>query len=51
LDAAELQAKGTPPEELKKMTQGRYKTGYYKAPDRAGLSYTLSPSLTTDLHG
>src|SRR5262249_40586629 len=31
-DAAELQAKGTPPEELKKSIQERYKTHYYKAP-------------------
>src|SRR2546421_6908239 len=34
LDAAEMQAKGMPSEELKRMIQGRYKTGYYKAPDR-----------------
>src|SRR6266566_7243193 len=47
LDAAAMQAKGTPPEELKKMIQGRYKTGYYKAPDRAGVSYMLSPILRT----
>ena len=46
-DAAEMQAKGMPPEELKKMIQGRYKTGYYKAPDRAGVSYMLSPILRT----
>src|SRR5213596_2099169 len=47
LDAAAMQAKGTPPEELKKMIQGRYKTGYYKAPDQAGVSYMLSPILRT----
>jgi len=29
-DAAEMKAKGTPPRELKKMIQDRYKTGYYK---------------------
>ena len=46
-DAAEMQAKGTPPEELKKMIQDRYKTGYYKAPEREGLSYMLSPILRT----
>jgi hypothetical protein len=47
LDAAELQAKGTPPGELKKIIQDRHKTGYYKAPERAGISYMLSPVLRT----
>jgi hypothetical protein len=46
-DAAEMQAKGTPPEELKRIIQGRYKTNYYKAPDRPGVSYMLSPILRT----
>src|SRR5207302_4548247 len=46
-DAAEMQAKGTPPEELKKIIQERYKAGYYKAPERAGVSYMLSPILRT----
>lgn len=46
-DAAEMQAKGTPPEELKKIVKDRYKTGYYKAPERAGVSYMLSPILRT----
>jgi hypothetical protein len=46
-DAAELQAKGTPPEELKKIIQDRYKTKYYKPPERAGISYMLSPILRT----
>ena len=47
LDAAEMQAKGTPPGELKKIIQDRHKTGYYKAPERAGISYMLSPILRT----
>jgi hypothetical protein len=47
LDAAEVQAKGTPPVELKKIIQDRHKTGYYKAPERAGVSYMLSPVLRT----
>lgn len=47
LDAAEMQAKGTPPEELKNSMQERYKAGYYKAPERAGVSYMLSPILRT----
>jgi hypothetical protein len=46
-DAAEMQAKGTPPEELKTIIQERYKTNYYKPPDRAGVSYMLSPILRT----
>jgi hypothetical protein len=46
-DAAEMQAKGTPPEELKKIIQRRYKTNYYKPPERAGVSYMLSPILRT----
>src|ERR1700716_756155 len=46
-DAAEMQANGTPPEELKKIIQERYKTGHYKAPERAGVSYMLSPILRT----
>src|SRR5467141_4793964 len=46
-DAAEMQAKGAPPEELKKIIQDRYKAKYYKAPERAGVSYMLSPILRT----
>jgi len=46
-DAAEMQAKGTPPGELKRIIQGRYKTKYYKSPERAGISYMLSPILRT----
>ena len=37
-DAAEMQAKGTPPGEFKKIIQDRYKAGFYKAPERAGVS-------------
>lgn len=47
LDAAEMQANGTPPVELKRIIQERHKTGYYKAPERAGISYMLSPVLRT----
>ncbi len=46
-DAAEMQAKGIPPEELKNIIKDRYKSGYYKAPERAGISYMLSPVLRT----
>jgi hypothetical protein len=47
LDAAEMQANGTPSVELKRTIQDRHKTGYYKAPERAGISYMLSPVLRT----
>jgi hypothetical protein len=46
-DVAEFQAKGTPPGELKKIIQERFKSGYYNAPERAGISYMLSPVLRT----
>ncbi len=46
-DAAEMQAKGTPPGELKKIIKERFKKGYYKAPERVGISYMLSPILRT----
>ncbi len=46
-DAAEMQAKGTPPDELKKLIQERFKNGYYRAPERPGISYMLSPILRT----
>jgi hypothetical protein len=46
-DAAEMQAKGTPSAELKKIIKDRYKAGFYKAPERAGISYMLSPILRT----
>jgi hypothetical protein len=46
-DAAEMQANGTPPGELKKIMQDRLKTGHYKTPERAGISYMLSPILRT----
>lgn len=46
-DAAEMEAKGTPPEELKKIIQDRYKKHYYKAPTRPGVSYMEAPILRT----
>jgi hypothetical protein len=46
-DAAEMQARGTPPGKLKTIIQERYKSGFYKAPERAGISYMLSPVLRT----
>jgi hypothetical protein len=47
LDIAEMQAKGTPPQQLKALIQQRYKTGYYKAPERPGVSFMFSPILRT----
>jgi hypothetical protein len=46
-DIAAMQAKGTPAAELKALVQQRYKSGYYTPPERAGLSYMLSPILRT----
>jgi hypothetical protein len=42
-----MQAKGTPAGELKKIMKDRLKTGYYRAPVRAGVSYMLAPVLRT----
>jgi hypothetical protein len=47
LDAAQAQAKGMPANELKKLMQERFKTGYYKPPARAGISYMLAPIMRT----
>jgi hypothetical protein len=47
LDAAALQAKGTPAPELKRIIQQRTKAGFYQAPERAGVAYMLSPVLRT----
>jgi hypothetical protein len=46
-DIAKMQAQGMDPGKLKKLIQDRYKTHYYKAPERAGISYMLSPVLRT----
>ncbi len=46
-DAAQAQAKGMPAAELKKLIQERFRTGYYKAPARAGISYMLAPIMRT----
>jgi hypothetical protein len=46
-DAAQAQGKGMPADELKKLIQDRFKTGHYKPPARAGLSYMLAPIMRT----
>ena len=47
LDIAEMQANGTPSREVKKTIQQRYRANVYKAPERAGVAYMLSPILRT----
>jgi hypothetical protein len=47
IDAAEMQAKGTPPRELENIMRDRLSGGFYKSPERAGISYMLSPVLRT----
>jgi hypothetical protein len=47
LDIAEAQAKGMPAAELKQLIQERFRTGHYKPPARAGISYMLAPILRT----
>jgi hypothetical protein len=46
-DAAQAQAKGMAAGELKRLIQDRFKTGHYKPPARAGLSYMLAPVMRT----
>ena len=46
-DAAEMQAKGISPGQLKKIIKERFETRYYKDSERAGVSYMLSPILRT----
>jgi hypothetical protein len=46
-DIAEAQAKGTPAPELKQLIQERFRTGHYKPPSRAGISYMLAPIMRT----
>jgi hypothetical protein len=45
MDAARMMAEGIPPAELKKIINQRFKTGHYRAPERGGISYMLSPLL------
>lgn len=46
-DMAELRAAGITAEEMKNIVTRRYDTGYYRAPDRAGISYMLAPVVRT----
>lgn len=46
-DAAEMQASGMAPQQLKDAIQKRYKTNHYKTPERVGVSYMMSPILRT----
>jgi hypothetical protein len=47
LDIAEAQAKRMPAAELKQLIQERFRTGHYKPPARAGISYMLAPIMRT----
>ena len=47
IDMAELRAAGTTAEDLKAIINDRYEDGYYRAPDRAGISYMLAPVFRT----
>ena len=42
LDAAELQAKGTPATELKTIIKERYATKHYRSPERAGVDNVVT---------
>jgi hypothetical protein len=44
-DVAELRAKGVKPEAMKKEIEARYRSGVYKAPDHAGVSYMTAPLM------
>ena len=44
-DAEELRAQAMLPQELKKLMQERFRTHYYRAPERAGVSYMMAPVL------
>ena len=47
LDAARMQATGVAPDRLKKTIQERFKSGFYEAPKKAGVSYMLAPIQRT----
>jgi hypothetical protein len=44
-DIAKMQAEGVPPTEAKKIISDKYEKDVYKAPERSGISYMLSPVL------
>jgi hypothetical protein len=44
-DAAKMQAEGTAPGRLQETMKDRFNAGFYKAPERDGISYMLSPIL------
>ncbi len=47
LDAAELQARGTPPRQVKETMLRRLAEGHYPAPERGGVAYMLAPITRT----
>jgi hypothetical protein len=44
-DVAEIRARGVKPETMTKEIEGRFRTGVYKAPARAGMSYMTAPLM------
>lgn len=49
-DIAKMQAEGVPPTQAQSIIRERYASGVYKAPERAGVSYMLSPVLRAYMH-
>ena len=49
-DIAKMQAEGVPAIKAQRMLKERYQSGVYKAPERAGVSYMLSPVLRAYMH-
>lgn len=49
-DIAKMQAEGVSSIEAQRMIRERYQSSVYKAPERAGVSYMLSPVLRAYMH-
>jgi hypothetical protein len=47
IDAAEMQARGTPPRQVKETMLRRLAENYYQAPERGGIAYMLAPIVRT----
>jgi hypothetical protein len=45
MDAAELRAEGMGPAALKAEIESRYRNGFYRAPEKPGLSYMVGPVM------
>jgi len=49
-DIARMQVEGVPSIKAQRIIKERYQSGAYKAPERAGVSYMLSPVLRAYMH-